>query len=83
MRLCCTIRKSPASRMPTASRRKGAALEPEVIGRLLPGAPAERVEVRLSDLPPYLVKGLLDTEDRWFYYHPGFNPIRIDRGGGE
>ena len=23
------------------------------------------------------MKGLLDTEDRWFYYHPGFNPIRI------
>ena len=57
--------------------QKRAALEPEVIGRLLPGAPAERVEVRLSELPPYLVKGLLDTEDRWFYYHPGFNPIRI------
>ncbi len=57
--------------------QKRAALEPEVIGRLLPGAPAERVEVRLGDLPPYLVKGLLDTEDRWFYYHPGVDPIRI------
>jgi penicillin-binding protein 1B len=57
--------------------QKTAALEPEVIGRLLPGAPAERVEVQLGELPPYLVKGLLDTEDRWFYYHPGFNPIRI------
>jgi len=57
--------------------QKRAALEPEVIGRLLPGAPAERVEVRLGELQPYLVKGLLDTEDRWFYYHPGFDPIRI------
>ena len=57
--------------------QKSAALEPEVIGRLLPGAPAERVEIRLSEMQPYLVKGLLDTEDRWFYYHPGFNPIRI------
>ncbi len=57
--------------------QKRAALEPEVVGRLLPGAPAERVEVRLGDLPPYLVQGLLDTEDRWFYYHPGFDPIRI------
>jgi penicillin-binding protein 1B len=57
--------------------QKSAALEPEVIGRLLPGAPAERVEVRLGELQPYLVKGLLDTEDRWFYYHPGFDPIRI------
>ncbi len=57
--------------------QKSAYLEPEVIGRLLAGAPAERVEVRLSELQPYLVKGLLDTEDRWFYYHPGFDPIRI------
>ena len=57
--------------------QKNATLEPEVIGRLLPGAPAERVEVRLDELKPYVVKGLLSTEDRWFYYHPGFNPIRI------
>ena len=26
---------------------------------------------------PYLVKGLLATEDRYFYYHPGFDPIRM------
>ena len=32
--------------------QKRAALKPEVIGRLLPGAPAERVEVRLSELRP-------------------------------
>src|SRR5271170_7472666 len=44
-------------------------LEPEVIGRLFPGAPAERVEVQLGDLKPYLVKGLLASEDRYFYYH--------------
>jgi penicillin-binding protein 1B len=54
-----------------------AMLEPEVIGRLLPGAPPERVEVQLSDVPPYLVRGLLATEDRYFYYHPGFDPIRM------
>ncbi len=57
--------------------QKSAVLEPEVIGRLLPGAPAERVEIRLSELKPYLVRGLLDTEDRWFYYHPGIDPIRV------
>lgn len=54
-----------------------AALEPEVIGRLLPDAPAARVEVSLAELPPYLTEGLLTTEDRYFYYHPGFDPIRI------
>jgi penicillin-binding protein 1B len=54
-----------------------AMLEPEIIGRLLPDAPAERVEVSLSDVPPYLIKGLLATEDRFFYYHFGFDPVRI------
>ena len=54
-----------------------AMLEPEVIGRLLPDAPAERVEVSLNEVPPYLIKGLLATEDRFFYYHYGFDPVRI------
>jgi penicillin-binding protein 1B len=54
-----------------------AMLEPEVIGRLYPDAPAERVEVRLADLKPYLTRGLIATEDRFFYYHPGIDPVRI------
>src|SRR5216684_331589 len=54
-----------------------ARLEPETIGRLLPGTPAERVEIQLDQQTPYLVKGLLATEDRYFYYHPGIDPIRI------
>ncbi len=57
--------------------KNNATLEPEVIGRLLPGAPAERVDVSLEDLKPYLVRGLVATEDRWFYYHPGIDPIRV------
>ncbi len=57
--------------------KSDAMLEPEVIGRLLPGAPAERVEVQLGQLKPYLVKGLLANDDRFFYYHPGIDPIRI------
>jgi len=57
--------------------KSDAMLEPEVIGRLLPGAPAERVEVQLDQLKTYLVKGLLANEDRFFYYHPGIDPIRI------
>jgi len=57
--------------------KSDAMLEPEVIGRLLPGTPAERVEVELGQLKPYLVKGLLANEDRYFYYEPGIDPIRI------
>lgn len=54
-----------------------AMLEPEAIGRLIPGTPAERVEIRLADQKPYLVGGLLATEDQFFYWHPGINPVRI------
>lgn len=57
--------------------KDSATLEPEVIGRLLAGTPAERVDVSLGDLKPYFVRGLIATEDRWFYYHPGFDPIRV------
>jgi len=57
--------------------KSDAMLEPEVIGRLLPGAPAERVEVQLDQLKAFIVKGLLANEDRFFYYHPGIDPIRI------
>jgi penicillin-binding protein 1B len=54
-----------------------AMVEPETIGRLIPGAPAERVESSLAEQRPYLVEGLLATEDQYFYWHPGFNPVRI------
>lgn len=54
-----------------------AVIEPEVVGRLLADAPADRVEISLGEVKPYLVKGLLATEDRYFYYHFGFDPIRI------
>jgi penicillin-binding protein 1B len=53
------------------------AIEPEVIGRLLPDAPAERAEVTLDEVQPFMIQGLLATEDRYFYYHFGFNPFRI------
>jgi len=61
----------------TGQRVARAMIEPMVIGRLMSDAPAERVETPLSDLKPYVVYGLLATEDRYFYYHPGFDPVRI------
>ncbi|MFN2424827.1 MAG: transglycosylase domain-containing protein [Candidatus Binatia bacterium] len=54
-----------------------AMLEPQAIGRLIAGTSAERVEIELANQKPYLVDGLLATEDQFFYWHPGFNPVRI------
>ncbi|HEY2107885.1 MAG TPA: transglycosylase domain-containing protein [Candidatus Binataceae bacterium] len=61
----------------TGQKLAQALIEPQVIGRLISEAPAERVETPLRDLKPLVVQGLLATEDRYFYYHPGFDPVRI------
>jgi penicillin-binding protein 1B len=61
----------------TGAKVDKAQIEPQVIGRLMPDAPAERVETPLRDLKPFIVHSLLATEDRYFYYHFGFDPVRI------
>src|SRR5690242_15039607 len=35
--------------------------------------------VNLDKLPPYVPKAFIAIEDRWFYWHPGFNPWGIIR----
>ncbi|MGL4858263.1 MAG: penicillin-binding protein 1C, partial [Enterobacteriaceae bacterium] len=34
----------------------------------------------LEDISPLMVDALLLHEDRWFYQHPGFNPLSLVRG---
>jgi penicillin-binding protein 1C len=36
-----------------------------------------RKPVKLEQISPLLIKSVLATEDRWFYWHPGFNPIAL------
>jgi penicillin-binding protein 1C len=38
-----------------------------------------RMEVKSNQLPPRLVNVFLQKEDKYFYYHPGVNPIAIAR----
>lgn len=33
----------------------------------------------LSGISPYLVKGFIQCEDKYFYFHPGFNPVALFR----
>lgn len=35
--------------------------------------------VDIDKLPPYVPKAFIAIEDRWFYWHPGFNPWGIIR----
>ncbi|HVG06924.1 MAG TPA: penicillin-binding protein 1C [Thermoanaerobaculia bacterium] len=45
----------------------------------LPADERWRFPVKLSELPPELPRALVASEDRWFYRHPGVNPIAIAR----
>lgn len=38
-----------------------------------------RMEVKSDQLPPRIVNVFLQKEDKYFYYHPGVNPIAIVR----
>ncbi len=38
-----------------------------------------RIQTPLSQISPYLQLSLLGFEDRWFYFHPGVNPLALVR----
>ncbi|MGH9380428.1 MAG: transglycosylase domain-containing protein, partial [Thermoanaerobaculia bacterium] len=38
-----------------------------------------RLPVGLDDVSPELVRALVGSEDRWFYRHPGVNPLAVLR----
>ncbi len=39
-----------------------------------------RLWIPLDEISPYLIDGVLLHEDKYFYFHPGFNPISLFRG---
>ena len=38
-----------------------------------------RYPIRIEQVSPYYLEALLGYEDRWFYQHPGINPLSIAR----
>ncbi|PID34167.1 MAG: penicillin-binding protein 1B, partial [Thiotrichales bacterium] len=54
-------------------------LEPVLIGNFYPSHKEDRILIRLSDVSPALLKGLLAVEDKKFYEHQGVNPLAIVR----
>jgi penicillin-binding protein 1C len=40
-----------------------------------------RYPVRLDEVSPLYIEALLNYEDRWFYKHPGINPLALLRAG--
>lgn len=42
-----------------------------------------RYRLRLKDVSPLYLEALLNYEDRWFYLHPGINPLSLLRALGQ
>jgi penicillin-binding protein 1C len=38
-----------------------------------------RMEAHLDEISPYLIKSIIEKEDKWFCWHPGINPIAVVR----
>jgi len=46
---------------------------------ILPADQKVRIPVGLNEVPPELLGAVIASEDRWFYRHPGVNPVAIVR----
>jgi penicillin-binding protein 1B len=54
-----------------------AELEPELLSNLFDSSREKRRLVRFEDLPKPLVDAVLSAEDKRFFEHPGFDPVRV------
>ncbi|MBU1610925.1 MAG: transglycosylase domain-containing protein, partial [Proteobacteria bacterium] len=77
--LLCVLFPFPVERLkpPSATRvldRNGVELR-----RFLAEDEMWRFPVTLDEVSPELITALLESEDRWFYFHPGVNPLAIIR----
>ncbi|HEY4466582.1 MAG TPA: penicillin-binding protein 1C [Klebsiella sp.] len=54
--------------------------EGKLLRLTLTGDDRYRLWTPLEEMSPLLVEGVMRHEDRWFYYHPGFNPYSLMRG---
>ncbi|HYI12510.1 MAG TPA: penicillin-binding protein 1C [Thermoanaerobaculia bacterium] len=46
---------------------------------VLPRDEKYRIPVTLDEVPPELIAALVASEDRWYYRHPGVNPLAVVR----
>jgi penicillin-binding protein 1B len=59
------------------STRTEYTLEPELLSSLYDKNREKRRLVRYQDIPPLLVQAVLSIEDKRFFQHSGFDPVRI------
>lgn len=61
----------------SGNRLISAEIEPELISELFGRTRKKRRPVTYQEIPRPLVKAILSAEDKRFFEHPGFDPIRI------
>ena len=54
-------------------------LEPLMIGSLYPGEHEDRILIKLEEMPPVMLAGLVATEDRYYMDHHGISPRGVAR----
>ncbi len=54
-----------------------AEVEPQLLTNLFGSSREKRRVMRYQDLPPILVQAVLAAEDKRFFEHPGFDPLRV------
>ncbi len=54
-----------------------AEIEPELLTNLFDSTREKRRVVRFEDLPKHVVDAVLSAEDKRFFEHPGFDPVRV------
>ena len=52
-------------------------LEPELLSNLFDSKRVKRRLVKFNDIPPVVVHAVISAEDKRFFQHSGFDPIRI------
>jgi len=63
--------------LPKDTELSSAEIEPELITNLFDTAREKRRVVRMDQLPKVMVDAVLAAEDKRFFEHPGFDPVRI------
>src|SRR5437899_5359274 len=63
--------------LPSGEELATAEVEPQLLTNLFDSAREKRRPVRYDDLPKVLVDAVLSAEDKRFFEHPGFDPVRI------